>query len=204
MNTAVDKSSFWDEIYNNGKIGWDLKSPNPVFVDLLTKKEIIIPGKILISGCGKGYDAVAAYKIGYEVSAVDFSAPAIDFAIRMAQKENASINFIKEDIFMFDGNLNNNFDYVYDYATYCAINPARREEYAKKIAGLLNPGGKLIALWFPVEDREGGPPFGIDLIDTYKIFSKYLSLELSSRKINSIKPRRGREVLQVYVKGLKD
>ncbi len=199
MSTNVNNPVFWDEIYRNEKINWDLKGPNRVFVELLKDEKFMRPGKILISGSGKGYDAISAYQEGYEVAGVDFSSIANEFAENLAEKENANVKFIQSDIFKLDGYYNAAFDYVYDYTTYCAFNPSRREEYAKKIAELLKPNGKLIALWFPVEKREGGPPFGINLIDTYRIFSKYLSLELSSTKINSIKPRKGREVLQVYV-----
>ena len=65
---------------------------------------------------------------------------------------------------------------------------------------IIKPGGKLIALLFPVDGRPGGPPFNIDILEFYNFFSKYFIMEISTFKINSIKPRKGKEVLQVYRK----
>ncbi|QQS37322.1 MAG: methyltransferase domain-containing protein [Ignavibacteriales bacterium] len=200
MSALVDKASFWNSKYVNSESNWDLNSPNPVFIELLKDSSIIKPGKILIAGCGKGYDAIAVAKAGFDVTAVDFSSFAIDFTRDLAAANAVKITLIEKDIFELDETVTGQFDYIYDYVTYCAINPDRRKEYAIKIASLIKPGGKFIALFFPVEKRDGGPPFGITLIDTYKIFNEYLKLEYSEKLTNSIKPRMGREVLQLYKK----
>ncbi len=93
----------------------------------------------------------------------------------------------------------NAFDIIYDYTFFCAINPERRKKYAEKINLLLKAEGKLFAILFPVENKEGGPPFGINVIEFYENISRFLTLEFSSKRIDSIKPRRGREVLQIYI-----
>ncbi len=177
-----------------------MKSPTPVFMDLLNEQRFLKPGRILITGCGKGYDAVFAAKMGYDVYAVDFSTEAIKFAKVLADEENVKVNLIQEDIFKLDSIYKNYFDYVYDYVTYCAVRPERRKEFAEKSAKFLKPGGKLVALLFPVEEREGGPPYAVDVMEFYELISPHLELKFSSRRINSIKPRKGREVLQIYVK----
>lgn len=200
MSIDADNASFWDEKYKNDETRWDLNGPNPAFLEIINNKKIIEPCKILIPGSGKGHDAVAAAKKNFEVTALDFSEYAINIGKDLAQKENVKINFICEDIFNLDEVYENSFDAVYDYTMYCAINPERRNEYAEKISSLLKMNGKFIALLFPVEEREGGPPFSIDIIDTYKIFSKYLRFSFSSKKINSHQRRKGREQLHVYIK----
>lgn len=200
MTALTDNASFWNEKYLNSESSWDLNSPNPVFIQLLNENKFISRGKILIAGCGKGYDAIAAAQMGYDVTAIDFSSYAINFTNELAAKNSVSIKTIEEDIFVLNAGYENQFDIVYDYVMYCAINPDRRREYAEKISSLLKPDGKYVALFFPVEKREGGPPFGISLTDTYSVFSHYLKLELSNRQVDSIKPRKGREVLQIYRK----
>jgi len=200
MTNLVSEQEFWDSIYQNKKAGWDLKSPTPVFQRILKEKKIINSCKLLILGSGYGYDAVEAAKSGYEVTAVDFSEPAVNFAKKLAKKERVYINFIQNDFFKFEADNTSGFDAVYDYVTYCAILPARREEYAKLINKLLKCGGLFIALWFPVEERKGGPPFGINLDQTELIFSKFLKLKSSTIDEDTIKPRKGREVLQIYEK----
>ena len=201
MNTEILNSPhYWDEKYNSNNTGWDIKSSNPVFVDLLKENKLIKPSKILITGSGKGYDAVAAAKENYDVTAVDFSKKANELASNLADENSVKINFITEDIFDLMNNYKNYFDAVYEYTTFCAIKPARRKEYAKVMSEIIKPGGKLIALLFPVDGRPGGPPFNIDILEFYNFFSKYFIMEISTFKINSIKPRKGKEVLQVYRK----
>jgi len=200
MTNLVSKQEFWDSIYQNKKAGWDLKSPTPVFQRILKEKKIINSCKLLILGSGYGYDAVEAAKAGYEVTAIDFSASAVSLAKKLAKKENVNVNFFQNDFFKCEAVNSSGFDAVYDYVTYCAINPARREEYAKLIKSLLKCGGVFIALWFPVEERKDGPPFGINLEETESIFTKFLKLKSSTIEKDTIKPRKGREVLQIYEK----
>ena len=188
----TDAASFWDEKYLNNEDRWDMKTPTPVFENLIVSQQFIKPGKILILGCGKGYDAILAAKKGFDVYAVDFSIEAIKFAKKMAEEENLKINFLLYDIFDLDSIYKNQFDYIYDYVTYCAISPERRKEYAEKISNLLKQNGKLVALLFPVEERGGGPPFAVDVQEFYSLFSPHLQLKFSSNRINSIKPRMGK------------
>jgi methyl halide transferase len=197
MVTPIDSSSYWDEKYKRSETPWDLNSPTPLFMEILKN---LPRGKMLIPGCGKGFDAIAASNEGFEVTAVDFAPSAIQAAEAMAEKQNANVKFAAADFFHLEEEYFNSYDYVYDYTSYCAINPTRRKEYAEIISRCLKPGGKLIALLFPVDGREGGPPFNVDVIEFYKLFSSFLKLDFSSRRINSIKPRKGREVLQIYVK----
>lgn len=200
MKNKVDHPDFWDEIYKNNSAGWDMKSPTPAFIDILKDKKLSLSGKILILGSGYGYDAVEAAKHGLEVTAVDISETAVSFSKQLAENNNVKLNFIVDDFFNLPQKYSGYFDAVYDYVTLCAINPARREEYASMVSEILKCHGKFIALLFPVEDRPGGPPYGLNVDAVSAIFTKYLSLKITTDKINTIKPRRGREVLQIYSK----
>jgi SAM-dependent methyltransferase len=200
MYVPVDEPAFWNEKYNMSKTDWDMKNANPVFAELLENSSFLKPCKILVVGSGKGYDAVIAAQKGYDTTAIDFSSAATEYAEKLAAENRVNIQFLKEDIFTLNDTYNLSFDIVYEYTTYCAINPSRREEFAYRISSLVKKGGRFITVLFPVDDRDGGPPFRIDLQEFYKNFSKYLSLEFSTKQINSIKPRKGKEVLQVYYK----
>ena len=200
MTRSISSPKFWDDIYRNNKVGWDLRSPTPVFMRILKEKKIIQSGKILILGSGYGYDAIEAARKGFDVTAVDFSDKANLFAQKMADDANLEIEFITTDFFNLTDQYSSKFDVIYDYVTFCAIEPVRREEYVELLKKLLKTGGKFIALLFPVENREGGPPFGINLENTKIIFTKHLKLLSSSVEIDTIKPRKGREVLQIYRK----
>lgn len=202
MKTELDTPEYWNKKYTGGESNWDLNSSTPAFKDILIENRIIQPGKLIILGAGKGHDAIEAAKSGYEVTAVEFSSSAIDFAKKLAEKEKMEVELLAEDFFNLSQNHFQNYDAVYDYVTYCAINPERRNEYAKLVSSCLKPGGKFVIILFPIEDRPGGPPFGLNQHETESFFSKYLKLISSTDKINSIKPRKGREILQVYQKQL--
>ena len=198
MINKINNSVFWDQQYKENLDLWDLKTPTPIFIDLLNKGFFALKSSLLVVGCGKGYDVVAAAKHGLNVYAVDFSVKAIEFAKTIADEKDVKINFIVDDIFNLSPKSETKYDYIFDYVTYCSFDPIRRREYAKTIFSLLNDNGRFVFILFPVEKREGGPPFGIDEDETKNIFSEFLTLELSEKNINSIKPRKGREVLHIY------
>lgn len=200
MITSVNNPEFWDELYKVKLDRWDLKTPTPVFLELLNKEFFRQKSSLLIAGCGKGYDAVEAAHFGLNVSAVDFSAEAIESARKLALNKKARINFLLEDIFLMAEKYNTRYDYIYDYVTYCSFAPDRRHEYANTIYSLLKNNGKFVFILFPVEKRSDGPPFGVDEQETIKIFSEFLTLESTDRNLNSIKPRKGREILHIYRK----
>lgn len=194
----VDKAEFWEESYLNNTTGWDLKSFTPAFKDVITSEVVKNKSTMLIPGCGKGYDAIEASKAGFKVTAIDLSVTAINFAEELAKSEKANVNFFVSDFFDLDETKK--FEVIYDYTFYCAINPLKRKEYSDKICSLLDDDGIYIALLFPVEKRTGGPPFGIDETEFDKFFAGRLELLISTNEINTIKPRKGREILKIYRK----
>jgi SAM-dependent methyltransferase len=149
----LNTQSFWDELYNNEEVGWDMKSPTPVIKSYLKEQKFPISSKILIMGSGYGYDAIEAAKAGLDVTAVDFSAAAIKIAKKSANEQNVTVKFLVQDFFTFTEKFQNYFHLVYDYVTYCVIYPVRRKEYGKMIYDVLSCNGLFIALWFPVEKR---------------------------------------------------
>lgn len=196
----VNKSEFWNELYRNNAAAWDLKTPTPAFTDLLESEYFSARRTLLVVGCGYGYDAAEAAKRGFEVTALDFSETAIDFAKKLAQKENVNVNFLVEDFFNLTDEYLTAFEIVFDYVTYCAIDPGRRKDYSEKIFDVLKPNGIFAIILFPIEKRIGGPPFAVDVNEATELFSEKLELIISTDKINSIKPRKGRELLQIYRK----
>jgi methyl halide transferase len=203
MFSLLDTPTYWDELYINKTTGWDLKKPNPVWEELVNKKEFIQPCKLLVTGCGYGHDAILAAKKGYDVTAIDFSKYAISCARESAESSSAKVNFVADNLFTLGEAYFEKFDVVYEYTTYCAINPDRRKEYLSKICSFIKPGGKLIAILFPIDGREGGPPFNIDVNKFYEQAINHVKLEFFSKQINSVKPRKGKEILQVYKKPIR-
>jgi SAM-dependent methyltransferase len=85
------------------------------------------------------------------------------------------------------------YDLVLEQTLFCAINPNDRKKYAKKMADLIKPSGKLVGVLFNRE-FEGGPPFGGSIAEYEPLFSALFSSVYIEPCYNSIKPREGSEV----------
>ena len=187
----VNKSDFWDDKYINNEHKWDISGPTPAFVNwsknLKSSKRIIVPG------CGNGYDAIHLANEGHNVFAIDFSSKVID---NLKNKKIDNLNIVLDDYFNLPSKFNNKFDYFLEYTFLCAINPDRRMEYIEKSFDLLNSKGKYVGFLFPVNKplNEGGPPFGVDLEKIIDMFSQfYYDIKIKKSKY-SIEARSQNEV----------
>ena len=189
--------SFWDRAYRNGTARWDLRSPSPVLAGLLDSA-LLIPGNVLVMGCGRGYDAVLFAEYGFSVTALDFSTEALRDARLLASERAVTIEFADTDIFTLPPSYDGSFQYVVEYVTYCAIDPAMRRAYADVVARVLAPGGCFVGLFFPVEAREGGPPFAVDRDEVLRLFGGRLRLLSSRIPSESVRQRLGREWLTLW------
>lgn len=198
--SPVSQHQFWESIYAVGDPAWDLGSTTPVFRDLIDKGEIK-PGKICLPGSGLGYDAVLFAQNGFEVTAMEFSPSAVSHQRGLAYTAGVEVEIIDGDFFNFPARLTEQFDCVLEYVTLCAVDPERRGEFARVMHDLLKPGGRYVSLLFPIEDRPGGPPFGLDETDTIATFESVgLVLESVCVHPDTIIPRRGREKLLIFKK----
>jgi len=198
----VNAPEFWEEIYRSGDARWDLKSPTPVFVGLLDRKSFL-PSTISVLGCGKGYDAVYFARQGFNVTAVDFAESAITATEENARQANVKMTTLKEDVFLLAKHypsLVSSFDYILEYTCFCAIDVHRRSEYINIVRSMLKPGGILIGLFFPIDDRDGGPPFAMTVDEITSLFQKDFILTEAQVPLQSVSPRRGKEILMVWKK----
>ncbi len=193
----VNRPRFWEDAYQEGRDAWDLGGPTPVFRRLLRSGEFP-PGRIIVLGAGRGYDAREFARHGFEVTAVDFAADAAREMRRLADPA-APVAILQADIFELPPAMDGTFDYVLEYVCYCAIDPQRRGEYADVVTRLLKPGGVFIDLALPIDDYAGGPPFAVSIAELLDLFAER-GFVLLRREIpvDSIPRRRGREELLIF------
>jgi SAM-dependent methyltransferase len=199
-SSDVNAPEFWEEIYRAGDAHWDVGGPTPVFARLAETEPWLVPGAMLVFGAGRGHDAVAFARRGFDVTAVDFAPSAIAAIQESAHEAGVRLQAIEADLFDLSDRFHEHFDYVLEYTCFCAIDPSRRAEYLRLVAGVLRPGGRLLALLFPSEPREGGPPFRVTLGDLISNLPPDLTLARSEEPADSIKPRMGRETLAIVSK----
>src|SRR6267142_5626073 len=74
-----DSSSpeFWDVRYASGETPWDFHGVPSALKAFLKESR---PGSVLIPGCGAGYEVPAFHEAAWQVTAIDFSAVAVERA----------------------------------------------------------------------------------------------------------------------------
>ena len=197
MHTDVNSPEKWDANYRDGTDGWDLGDPTPVFRRLLAEGRFA-PGRLIVLGAGRGHDAREFARHGFEVTAVDFSPLAAREMERLADPA-APVQVLQKDLFSLPAGLDGSFDYVLEYTCFCAIDPARRGDYARLVRRLLKPGGIYIDLAFPLDGRAGGPPFAVTQGEITDLFGgQGFALLEREKPADSISPRRGAEELFIF------
>jgi len=78
MNDSGDPG-FWDKRYANERMPWDFGDVPAALSEFVQR---VPPGKVLIPGCGTGYEVQAFARSGWTVDAVDFSAGELPFRER--------------------------------------------------------------------------------------------------------------------------
>jgi len=155
----------WEERYRTGDTPWDKGGPHPALTHLLP---LSVPARrLLVPGCGLGYDmaAFAAQPEIDEVVGIDVAASAVA-AARITLAGSPKTRVEQADLFALPPDHRNAYDLVWEHTCFCAIDPAQRNAYVHAVADALKPGGYLLAVFFltpwdtPEENATQGPPFG--------------------------------------------
>jgi Thiopurine S-methyltransferase (TPMT) len=115
-NAMNDNSrpEFWDERYAGQRMPWDFGGVPSVLRDCLSREK---PGKVLIPGCGTGYEVRAFARSSWQVDAVDFSLEAIRHARKFLGED---ARFVRQADF-FAESPNGPFDLVYERIFLCSL-----------------------------------------------------------------------------------
>jgi SAM-dependent methyltransferase len=84
MAGTVAEPAFWQELYEQGRDGWDLRGPTPVLARLLGAREVPPAGRAAVPGCGRGHDARLLARHGHATWGFDFAPAALAEARRLA------------------------------------------------------------------------------------------------------------------------
>lgn len=161
----------WDESYQNNETPWDRGEPAPPLVEYLDSNSVV--GRILVPGCGLGYDARLLASKGCDVLGVDLSETAINRARKFNIPDLGSVDYQVSDFLdAKSGLVESSFDYVFEHTCFCAIDPSQRLNYVESVHGLLKPGGHILAILFTNLVNPDGPPFPTSRIEVETLFGK--------------------------------
>jgi SAM-dependent methyltransferase len=144
---------FWDTRYRQGVTPWDAGRVPPRLAQWLAHQST---GKrVLVPGCGSGYEVKLFAERGDDVLGIDFADAALEAARRALGKLAHHVS--KADFFSF---VAPPFDLVYERTFMCALPPRERGRWARRAAELVRAKGVLVGFFF-LADKDRGPPFGI-------------------------------------------
>ncbi|KAG9018537.1 hypothetical protein FRB90_011513 [Tulasnella sp. 427] len=163
----------WDAAWQEGVTPWDRGNSQPPLKEFIESDEgKALVGKrnegarVLVPGCGKGYDAAYFASLGYDALGADLSTTAIEkakeFWADSPDLKSGKLTFEALDFFEFE--IKDKYDLVYDYTFFCALPLELRASWGSRMRELVRPGGHLITLVYPMDGgRTGGPPYSVDV-----------------------------------------
>lgn len=151
------------------------------------------PLRALIPGCGHAYEGAFLDSLGWAVTALDFSAAAVETARRNLGEWSGSL--LHADFFAHRPDLP--YDLVYERAFLCALPRKLWSGYGEQMARLIAAEGRLAGFYF-FSDEPKGPPFGIAREALNALLEPYFELESEAAVHDSIGPFAGRERWMVW------
>ena len=139
----------WDKIYRENplkSLPWELGRPRPILVELVEKKRIQ-KGKALDICCGAGTNTVYLAEKGFEVTGIDISSKAIEYAKRKAKQANVKIDF-KVQNFLDLPFGDEKFDFVFDMGCFHHVEIEDRPKFIKGVHRVLKNGGNYLLTCF--------------------------------------------------------
>jgi len=190
-------AGYWDHRFETGDTPWDIgyiSPPLKAYADQLKDKNM----SVLIPGCGNSYEAEYLLKLGFSrITVIDIS-PTL--TRRLEEKFGAFINkqlhIVTGDFFA----LQERFDLILEQTFFCALDPALRPAYARKMQELLNPGGRLAGVLFNRIFSTPGPAFGGTIEEYTQLFGPFFRITTMEPCYNSVKPREGSECFFILEK----
>ncbi|KAI0883452.1 S-adenosyl-L-methionine-dependent methyltransferase [Annulohypoxylon maeteangense] len=185
------QSQGWSELWESGQTDfWDRGKPSPALIDFI--ESATLPRRdgrrlrVLVPGCGKGYDVAMLALHGFDVCGLEVSERGaevarefttsqlsnpseLNFGSKYTHSMTGCVQIIAGDFFKrdweklcFEGDTTG-FDIIYDYTFLCALLPVMRKDWAHRMSELLAPDGILVCLEFPLykDLNDIGPPWGL-------------------------------------------
>ena len=139
----------WDRIYRRyplEALPWELGRPRKVLVELV-EKGLIKRGKALDICCGAGTNALYLTKKGFQVTGIDISSKAIEYAKEKAREANARTRFQVQNFLNLPFE-DEEFDFVFDMGCFHHVKVKDRSTFIRGIHRVLKKGGSYLMVCF--------------------------------------------------------
>lgn len=133
---------YFRDAYRTGRHGWEAVEPSARAVSFLKRVRRHVPnGALLDVGCGEGRHSLAAWRLGFQVTGIDYEPLALARARRSTESEGATgISFRKANVFSLPFPPAS-FDVVLDYGCLHHQKKSDWSAYKASILRVLKPHG---------------------------------------------------------------
>ena len=166
MDDTAHRRAEWQGRYEKRETGWDRGQVSPA-LDHWFGNGNSRPRRVLVPGCGRGYEVVALAARGFDVTAIDIAPAAVAALQGMLEREGVSAQVVETDLLHWQAPAP--FDAVYEQTCLCALHPSTWLTYVARLRAWLRRGGELFAQ-FMQTGREGGPPFHCEVRQMRDLF----------------------------------
>jgi SAM-dependent methyltransferase len=183
----------WAARYASADTPWDLGAAHPELVRALAQDpRLAAPkqGYSLVAGAGRGHDALALARAGHRVLAIDLVdalaaqlAPALERLGGRFWAGDALSDALwarAADPADMPAGSSPGCAFIFEHTFLCALDPSQRPAWGQRMRQLLQPGGRLAALVFPVDKplEQGGPPHRLEVPHIAGLLGPEFALEL--------------------------
>ena len=188
----------WRQAWKTGVTPWDAGASPPALRGLLDRGAVP-GGRVLVPGCGTGYDLATLAREDREVVGIDLSDDARTAFLAEHPSLPGSVVYEVTDFFSYAPARG--FDFVWDYTFFCALDPDQRSAWSQTMKRLVEPAGVLATLLFPFEDPisdRAGPPWPINT-EMVRSYVEDAFEELDTAEVEQTHPgREGKERLALW------
>jgi len=166
----------WDQIYTRyplETLPWELGKPRRVLVELV-EKGLIQKGKVLDICCGAGTNAVYLAEKGFQVTGIDISPKAIEYAKRKAQKANVKIRLLVENFLNLPFE-DEEFDFVFDMGCFHHVKANDRSTFIKGVHRVLKKKSLYLMVCFSYRNGPSWNHFTKEHI--FQLFSNHFEIK---------------------------
>ncbi|HJV86976.1 MAG TPA: methyltransferase domain-containing protein [Noviherbaspirillum sp.] len=164
---AGPTQEFWQSRFASGNMPWDRGGPGTQLARWVEDGSFKPGERVIVPGCGQGWDVVALAAAGMKVTGLDYAPDALALCRQLIERNAVQAELVEADVLTWMPV--EPVDAVFDQACLCALHPDLWVRYANQLHQWLRPGGKLLALFMqlpPVDKPEGvisGPPYHCDI-----------------------------------------
>ncbi|MBN4080265.1 thiopurine S-methyltransferase, partial [Beggiatoa alba] len=186
--------SFWQQRWQENKIGFHLEQVNPLLIKYADKMQLAPGQQVFVPLCGKTNDLIWLAEQGYRVLAVELSQVAVDafFAengLYPSEKQIGDLRFYQAglitlvcgDFYKLTASQMVNVAAVYDRAALIALPESMRSDYIQHLH-LICPTQPRLLITLEYEQSEmAGPPFSVLQTEVKMHYARGFTLDCLAR-----------------------